>query len=324
MWRKIVSWSVLFFLFVPLIQSGAQLVQARLLGLGGSIWPEYAMIRNVCMAGLGTAGDKRAEVSESDSALLEELDLGSSGQAPVQTGPTETQLELVKLAANLTWTQALYCGVERRLSWITIFATDYIPMTMVVLLLVAGTVSTTRRYHIALRNPENSREEIATEVSQIVANLIVLVSAAFMLPLQKGVEAQIQVLWIVGLAFLSYLNVHNLLHPVFKSGEGRQNSNLTNMLLCIPLYSFVLLDGFCLRFVFLPSGTPSSWSSDLPSKANGSRDSLYPNRLVCLDRNFIKRHLSWPSILRSVKSVASAFRINGGHHRSCCGITDRI
>ncbi|EPG75550.1 TRAP transporter, DctM-like membrane protein [Leptospira fainei serovar Hurstbridge str. BUT 6] len=239
MWRKIVSWSVLFFLFVPLIQSGAQLVQARLLGLGGSIWPEYAMIRNVCMAGLGTAGDKRAEVSESDSALLEELDLGSSGQAPVQTGPTETQLELVKLAANLTWTQALYCGVERRLSWITIFATDYIPMTMVVLLLVAGTVSTTRRYHIALRNPENSREEIATEVSQIVANLIVLVSAAFMLPLQKGVEAQIQVLWIVGLAFLSYLNVHNLLHPVFKSGEGRQNSNLTNMLLCIPLYCWM-------------------------------------------------------------------------------------
>ncbi|TGK13989.1 TRAP transporter large permease subunit [Leptospira fletcheri] len=241
MWRKIVSWSVLFFLFVPLIQSGAQLVQARLLGLGGSIWPEYAMIRNVCMAGLATAGDQRAEVSESDSELLEELDMGSAVKPSSSAGPTETQLELAKLAANLTWTQATYCGIERRLSWITIFATDYIPMTMVVLLLVAGTVSTTRRYHIALRNPENFREEFVTELSQIAANLIVLVSAAYMLPLQKGVEAQIQVLWISGLAFLSFLNLYNLRHPVFAPGKEavEKKGNLAHILLCIPLYCWM-------------------------------------------------------------------------------------
>ncbi|TGJ98498.1 TRAP transporter large permease subunit [Leptospira langatensis] len=258
MWRKVVSWAVLFFLFVPLIQSGSQLIQARLLGLGGSIWPNYAMIRNVCVVDPSAASETKAEVSDEDMAALEGLGLGedtSSKNAAANSAPTSTQLELAQLATNLTWTQLAYCGVERRLSWLTISAIDYIPMTMVVLLLVAGTVSTTRRYHIALRNPENSIEEKVTEFSQILANTIVLVSSAFMYPLQKGVEAQIQVLWILGLALLSGLNIYNLKNPVFKSGEGKQNSKFSNSLLCIPLYCWMAI--VCGLYFFLYEHHPA-------------------------------------------------------------------
>ncbi|PJZ70527.1 transporter [Leptospira perolatii] len=256
MWRKIVSWAVLFFLFVPLIQSGGQLLQARLLGVGGTIWPNYAMIRNVCMAGMTAGGDERAEVSESDSALLDELDLGSTGTAPsASTGLSETQLELLEVAANMTWAQSTYCGIERRLSWLTIFATDYIPMTMVVLLLVAGTVSTTRRYHIALRNPENWYDEVVTEVSQVLANIILVISASYMLMLQTGVEAQIQVLWIVGMAFLAGLNVYNLMHPVFPKKENNAALNLVNASLCIPLYCWMAF--ICAVYFFLYEHHPA-------------------------------------------------------------------
>lgn len=244
MWRNIVSWAVLFFLFVPLVQSGSQLIQARLLGLGGSIWPNYAMIRNVCVVDPSAATEEKAVVSDADMAALDELGLGDDNAKAAEaapTGPTETQIELAKLATSLTWAQSTYCGIERRLSWITISAIDYIPMTMVVLLLVAGTVSTTRRYHIALRNPENSKEEKFAEYSQILANTIVLVSAAFMYPLQKGVEAQIQVLWIFGMALLAGLNFYNLRNPVFREGEGRQNTKLSNALLCIPLYCWMAI-----------------------------------------------------------------------------------
>ncbi|MGJ4747051.1 TRAP transporter large permease subunit [Leptospira sp. SA-E8] len=244
MWRKIVSWAVLFFLFVPLVQSGSQLVQARLLGLGGSIWPNYAMIRNVCVADPNAEADTKAEVSQADMDALDDIGLGDTTggkNVGVPTGPSETQLELEKLAGSLTTGQKLYCGFERRLSWLTISAIDYIPMTMVFLLIVAGTVSTTRRYHIALRNPENSKEEKITEWSQIIANTIIMVSAAFMYPLQKGVEAQIQVLWVGGLILLAGLNFYNLKNPVFKNGEGKQNTKLSHALLCVPLYAWMAL-----------------------------------------------------------------------------------
>ncbi len=244
MWRNIVSWAVLFFLFVPLVQSGGQLIQARLLGLGGSIWPNYAMIRNVCVVDPSAATEEKAVVSDADLSALDDIGLGPSNSGPensANVAPSETQLEMAKLATSLTWGQSTYCGIERRLSWLTISAIDYIPMTMVVLLLVAGTVSTTRRYHIALRNPENSKEEKVTEISQIIGNSIVMVSSMFMYPLQKGVEAQIQVLWILGLALLSGLNFYNIKNPVFKKGEGKQNTKFSNALLCIPLYCWMAI-----------------------------------------------------------------------------------
>ncbi|TGM56645.1 TRAP transporter large permease subunit [Leptospira adleri] len=238
--KKIVSWAVLLFLFVPLVQSFGQLVQARMLELGETIWPRYAEIRISCIASEINTLEK-VEVSASDSALLDELDLGSGNSktgakkenVPASTAPTPLEL---------TFGQKLYCGTERKLSTITIFAIDYIPMTMVILLLVAGIVSTTRRYHIALKNPENRKEELASEGSQIAANLILILSASYMLPFSKGVEAQIQILWIGGLLFLTALNVKNIMNSEFTNlSEGQATSRLSEILLAIPLYCWMAL-----------------------------------------------------------------------------------
>ncbi|MBM9579783.1 TRAP transporter large permease subunit [Leptospira sp. 201903070] len=238
--KKIVSWAVLLFLFVPLVQSFGQLVQARMLELGETIWPRYAEIRISCIASEINSVEK-VEVSASDSALLDELNLGSGSSASspkkenAPAAPVLTPLEL-------TLGQKLYCGTERKLSTITIFAIDYIPMTMVILLLVAGIVSTTRRYHIALKNPENRKEELASEVSQIIANLILTLSAVSMLPFSKGVEAQIQILWIGGLLFLIALNLNNIRNSEFTHlSEDREKSRLSEILLSIPLYCWMAL-----------------------------------------------------------------------------------
>ncbi|RHX86470.1 TRAP transporter large permease subunit [Leptospira stimsonii] len=237
--KKIVSWAVLLFLFVPLVQSFGQLVQARMLELGETIWPRYAEIRISCIASDINSLEK-VEVSASDSALLDELDLGSGNSKPSKEENVPASSVLTPM--ELTFGQKLYCGTERKLSTITIFAIDYIPMTMVILLLVAGIVSTTRRYHIALKNPENRKEELASEISQIVANLILVLSASYMLPFSKGVEAQIQVLWIGGLLFLTGLNVNNIRNSEFKHlSEGQATSRLSEILLAIPLYCWMAL-----------------------------------------------------------------------------------
>lgn len=233
--KKIVSWAVLFFLFVPLIQSFGQLVQARMLELGEHIWPRYAEIRIHCVAS-EIDSIQKVEVNASDSALLEELDLG----AGPEKGKTKSEIKLQTPALapmELSFGQKLYCGTERKLSTITIAAIEYIPMTMVILLLIAGIVSTTRRYHIALKNPENRSEELASEISQIVANLILILSASYMLPFSKGVEAQIQVLWIVGLAILSLLNIYNILKSEFS--DPRKKGGISEILLSIPLYCWM-------------------------------------------------------------------------------------
>ncbi|TGK14416.1 TRAP transporter large permease subunit [Leptospira stimsonii] len=237
--KKIVSWAVLLFLFVPLVQSFGQLVQARMLELGETIWPRYAEIRISCIASDINSLEK-VELSASDSALLDELDLGSGNSKPSKEENVPASSVLTPM--ELTFGQKLYCGTERKLSTITIFAIDYIPMTMVILLLVAGIVSTTRRYHIALKNPENRKEELASEISQIVANLILVLSASYMLPFSKGVEAQIQVLWIGGLLFLTGLNVNNIRNSEFKHlSEGQATSRLSEILLAIPLYCWMAL-----------------------------------------------------------------------------------
>ncbi|RHX90952.1 TRAP transporter large permease subunit [Leptospira stimsonii] len=237
--KKIVSWAVLLFLFVPLVQSFGQLVQARMLELGETIWPRYAEIRISCIASDINSLEK-VEVSASDSALLDELDLGSGNSNPSKKENVPASSVLTPM--ELTFGQKLYCGTERKLSTITIFAIDYIPMTMVILLLVAGIVSTTRRYHIALKNPENRKEELASEISQIVANLILVLSASYMLPFSKGVETQIQVLWIGGLLFLTGLNINNIRNSEFKHlSEGQATSRLSEILLAIPLYCWMAL-----------------------------------------------------------------------------------
>ncbi|PJZ42968.1 transporter [Leptospira kmetyi] len=242
--KKIVSWAVLLFLFVPLIQSFGQLVQARMLELGESIWPRYAEIRIHCIASEINSLQK-VEVSASDSALLEELDLGTDSPSKSKTTPkkeeaTNTAASSVLPPMELSLGQKLYCGTERKLSSITIFAIDYIPMTMVVLLLVAGIVSTTRRYHIALKNPENKKEELASELSQIFANGILIFSAASMLPFSKGVDAQIQILWIVGLLLLSALNLYNIRNSEFTHiPKDQEKSRISEILLAIPLYCWM-------------------------------------------------------------------------------------
>jgi TRAP-type C4-dicarboxylate transport system permease large subunit len=148
------------------------------------------------------------------------------------------QRALVRLTPGVRRWRAVELAVAGVASW------PWWRQLLVLLVLGGGLVTTARRSHIALRSPRTRSEEVLSQGSQLLAHLLLGVSAIADLLVQRGSAAELEdpllpIIWAVGFGLLALLNVTNIARaPRFEPGAG---SGLPRKLMVVPLYAWMVI-----------------------------------------------------------------------------------
>ncbi|MEZ4317932.1 MAG: TRAP transporter large permease subunit [Myxococcota bacterium] len=147
------------------------------------------------------------------------------------------------ISGRITPSVRTFRTVELAVSELGKFA--YHKHLLVLLVLLGGLQTTRHRAHIALQTPENLVEHQVSQVLQLLAHTVWLVSCFFDWRVQQG-SAEVDnpalpVIWGVGLAVLAGVNVLHVFRP--PDFEEATPTSPARVLMAIPLYAWMALLG---------------------------------------------------------------------------------
>lgn len=200
---------------------------------------------------LPDAAAATADPTGADDALLDDLlegeDLPSPGPSATPaapTGPTpeerfaEDKAKWDDIQTRLTPGVRAYRWVDTNLGAVSLWGSQRTAHLLVLLLLFAGATATATRGHIALRPVRTKLDDRVSQIFQLVANALVVVSMVklYQLNASSGTEisnAELPLMWAAAFGLMALLNVVNLVRPDPSLEDG---GNLFQASLTVPLF----------------------------------------------------------------------------------------
>lgn len=186
---------------------------------------------------------------DDDAGLLDDLDkpepapkLDPAARAAAAAAAQEALKPIV-----LTSSQRTYCKIERSIASLGQQGVTWMPVTMVLLLLLAALITTFRRHHISLRGATTALEDRISNAVQAIGNLLVAASAYSMLGIAES-DHRLHTLWLAGMLAMTAVNLLHIAKPV--SDEPNAKFGLGRVLATIPLYTWMaVISGIYFFFV---------------------------------------------------------------------------
>ena len=195
-------------------------------------------------------GDLLADEGDVDQDLIGDL-LGEPSVDPAQERYTR-QLEsyereqerVASIVERRTQSVQRFASVDLALESFVGWVNAHIKHLFVLLLALASVTATWTRHHIALRNIHGPRGDRISAGSQLVANLLILVSlfaqrtaweASGILPDHPGLSW----IWIAAFVAMCAGNVYHLAKPM--AADGKEEDSWGTALLAVPLYATMAL-----------------------------------------------------------------------------------
>ena len=257
-------------LVLVILHGTGEKVHARLLQIGEDVWPGYASLRvepvkPTCDVKAKAAPAKPAKPAGGDDFLNDLMgsDTGSAAADAQAQAAARKQCEAQKaqyraLMKRITPSLRAYRSVETAFAAFVALGVSYLQQVLVLLLLICAATATAIRAHIGLRSVHTRRDDRYSEVAQLAANLLLLLSSFYKwrIDVASGVAVQnhsLPYLWMAGFAVMSVINVVHLVRPspAHAAGGSRHKA-----LLAVPLYATMGLISGLWFFVFEhhPSG----------------------------------------------------------------------
>lgn len=265
-------------LVLSLLVGIAPNVDSRAVELGERLWPGYAAsLRAEAAPPSCSLTDLRArlaacpanpkkEDAASDAAVEVDPFAANVDQAPSDDCEALTNLvaECSARHARFDEERARVTDGVRRFRTVELAIADFsqfdeLKHVLVLVVLFGAIVTTLARQHIGLRNPSTVTEHRFSEFIQLLAHLSWLFSCIADRNIQQSGQAELEnpmlpVLWGVGFAVLSVINVSHLIRV--PADMTRAPTSVVRVLMVVPLYAYMglLASAYFLLVEHHPSG----------------------------------------------------------------------
>ena len=249
----------IFALLVATLAYGTgEMMHAQLLGLGESLFPGYALLKQApekptCdpAAFVIPEGDEVEAASGGDEDdLMADLEGAGPGQEKVSRASViaakaqceESHAAFTAAQAKMTPAFRRYEAVEGVLAAAVGFGVSHLKHLLVLLIVLAAIGATAGRHHIAMRGQVTRLDARLSEVAQLLANGVLLASqiAQYRVDEASGVAGgpSLQPIWVAGAGAMMAFNVRNLLRlsPTLKAG-----GTWAQAMAAVPLYAVMVL-----------------------------------------------------------------------------------
>ena len=233
-------------------------LHSTLLDYGESHWSGYSELRQPAVkpdCDLNAA-PAPAPAAEEEDDLLDDLfgekEEGASEEA-VAAAKAVCQEKFDKYEAivarqNDSGLQT-FVGFERAVGNIATNSVGFGKHFLVLVFILCGIAVTIQRQHLGLRSPRTKRQDRASQIAQLVGNLIVVFSflAYYRQDLASGVEyvSNLPIFWMIGFGAMAVCNLILILRPLAPPEDAENSENAKEskgaMLLGIPLYAYMAL-----------------------------------------------------------------------------------
>ncbi len=249
---------VIFSLLMVTITSGtSENIHAQMLKLGVYLWDDYFVLRGDKPKAdcdpepdieqrLDELAQEHEAENEAFSLLASEFDRESARNSLIsqQRVCQKKHMDLATYQQNFTPAVELFRSLEHTFADISLFAIEYQRATLILLLMLATIVATSKRNHIAFRAVHSRLDHYVSHSAQIAGHASLGFSGyAF----YKGSYAsntvvanpELLIILILGCSVLTLISLYHLLTPDAELEEGK--SKPLHALLTIPIYTFMLL-----------------------------------------------------------------------------------
>lgn len=258
------SLPTLIILLITIFLASGEIIHSQLLKFGQNTWDDYFLLRgagvvqqptcernpDIDMALQRAIERKKQDMdedplaglfgSEIDEEAIRQSIIGSA-QICKEKWSTFEEIE-GRVTPGIKAFRALEVGVQRVVSTVN----EHKRLLLCLLVLICATTATFARHHIALRPARTVRDHYVATSAQLIANLMLLLSATVyrgqeQLSMAQGVQVQdfyLHAFWIFGFATLAATNVYQLIKPPRNMEPG---GSWGKSLLTIPMYSFMCL-----------------------------------------------------------------------------------
>lgn len=260
--RLLASLPMLAILVLTLLASVGETLHSRMLEFGGETWPEYFNLRVIdhldapaCQPVDDIEAAVDRAVAEKTAALKDDPFADVFG-GNIDRSEVRQSIESSASACQERWSKwqrlkamdrpavKAYAMIEAGLSEAVVLITGNRRVLLGLMLLFCAAAATLRRQHIALRPVESRLDDRVATVAQLVANLLLTVSA-WIYRSQELAQAAAGMplahlfmhdVWVTGFATLTLISAWQLFRPRTDLPAG---GSVARSLLSIPLYSYM-------------------------------------------------------------------------------------
>jgi len=254
--QRLLTFSILVLLLGTITSGTSENIHAQMLKLGAYLWDDYFILRgeepvatcnpnpDIDLRIQELAIEHEAENAEFD-LLAEEFDeeaARNSLMSQVLVCQKKHQ-DAAIYQQNLTDMVVLFRSMEHVFADISLFAIAHQKTTLILLLMLAAIVATSKNSHIAFRSEHSLYDHYVSQTAQFVANVGLGLStyAFYRGSYASGTEVthpELMIILMLGCAILAAINVYHWFNP---DPELAPKSNLLRSILTIPIQTFMLL-----------------------------------------------------------------------------------
>ena len=251
-------------LLLTIFLASGEIIHSQLLKIGETSWQGYFELRSAGLISEPTCNrdpDIESEVAravqEQTAAMADDPLAGIFG-TDVDESAIRQSLESSRDICRERWDSfqrvqervtpgvIAFRNLETGVAAVVTGLGNYKRLLLCVLLLICAATTTLQRHHISLRPVRNAKDHYVGTSAQLLANLMLLMSATVyrgqeQLSMDQGVQVHdfyLHAFWIMGFALLSLINLYQLIKP---PKDLEQGGSWGHAFLTIPLYSFMCL-----------------------------------------------------------------------------------
>jgi TRAP-type C4-dicarboxylate transport system permease large subunit len=264
--RSIGEWisslPTLVILLITIFLASGEIIHSQLLKIGENTWQEYFLLRAnqsepTCERNRDIEADVARTIAEREANAADDPLAGLLG-TDIDEDAIRRSLERSQEVCEGRWeryeqvqsriTPAVmaFRSVETTVAMAVTELGGYKRLLLCLLLLICAATATLTRHHICLRPMRTTRDHYVSITAQLVANVMLMVSAIIyrereMISMADGIQVNhfyLHVFWIAGFGLLAAINIWQLVRPPkdMEPGGSWGKAPLT-----IPLYTFMCL-----------------------------------------------------------------------------------
>lgn len=254
--QRSLTLGILVLLLGTITSGTSENIHAQMLKLGAYLWDDYFILRGEePVASCDPNPDIEARIHELEleheaenaefDLLAEEFD-AEAARSSLMSQVLVCQKKHNDLAVyqeNLTDAVMVFRALEHVFADISLFAIAQQRATLILLLMLAAIVATSKNSHIAFRSERSLTDHYVSQLAQITANVGLGIStyAFYQGSYASGTEVthpELMIILMLGCSVLAAINIYHLLNPE----EGlEKRGGVIHALLTIPIQTFMLL-----------------------------------------------------------------------------------
>ena len=269
--QRLLSFAILLLLLGTIVSGTSENIHAQMLKLGHYLWDDYFILRGEePLVECDPSPDIQARLDELEAEHEADSDgfdlLESEFNREAARSSLISQVEVCRkkhanaqtYRENFTPWVETFRSIEHTFADISLFAIAQQKLTLILLLMMAATVTTWKRNHIAFRSVHTRLDHYVSTSAQLIANAGLGIStfAFYQGSYASGTEVtnpELMIILMIGCGVLSLL----CLYQFFSHAEAfeEQNGKPLRALLTIPIHTYMLLAA-CYHFFVTESHFP--------------------------------------------------------------------